>query len=32
LDGFDNIDERERGTRDLLDNLEAELARTPATA
>ncbi|RJG10607.1 polyketide cyclase [Pseudomonas cavernicola] len=30
LDGIDNVAERERGTRDLLDNLGAELQRTRA--
>ncbi|WP_218568989.1 SRPBCC family protein [Pseudomonas sp. 2FE] len=30
LDGIDNAAARERGTRDLLDNLEAELKRTSA--
>ena len=32
LDGYDNPSERERGTRDLLDALEAELRRAPAGA
>lgn len=32
LDGYDNVADRERGTRDLLDNLDAELRRAPATA
>jgi uncharacterized protein YndB with AHSA1/START domain len=27
LDGFDNVASREKGTRDLLDNLDAELTR-----
>jgi uncharacterized protein YndB with AHSA1/START domain len=31
LDGFDIPEERERGTRDLLDALEAELRRAPAS-
>jgi uncharacterized protein YndB with AHSA1/START domain len=29
LDGIDNVSQREHGTRSLLDNLEAELAREP---
>ena len=28
LDGIDNASQREQGTQSLLDNLEAELART----
>ncbi len=32
LDGYDNVADREGGTRDLLDNLEAELRRAPARA
>lgn len=32
LDGYDNPADRERGTHDLLDKLEAELAREPANA
>ena len=32
LDGLDNPAEREQGTRGLLEKLEAELGREPATA
>ena len=32
LDGVDNPAERERGTRELLDNLDAALRREPARA
>lgn len=32
LDGLDSSTDRERGTRELLDSLDAELRRAPATA
>ncbi len=32
LDGYDSVVDRERGTCDLLDNLDAELRRAPAPA
>jgi hypothetical protein len=32
LDGFDNPVQREQGTRDLLDSLDAELRHEPANA
>jgi uncharacterized protein YndB with AHSA1/START domain len=31
LDGYDDVSGRERGTRDLLDALDAELRRQPAS-